>query len=316
MGHAVESQAAAHFLTERYGPGVGGVTELGGGDWSRAFAFRLDNRDLVARFGRYREDFARDRQAMVFARPELPVPKVLEVGEALDGFYAISERHFGVFLENLEEPGWRNILPALLRGLDTLRGIPPPGSGTDWMDEGEATASGWRQWLIASLKDQPGERVGGWRARLKEDPYLNDLYLSGERAVHSLLGACPEVRHLLHRDLLHRNVLVAEDASRLVAVFDWGCSMVGDFLYEVAWFTFWAPWHPELDALCFRRVIEDHYRAIGLQVDYFTERLSCYEIQIGLEHLAYSAFTGREEDLYAVARRTVQVLHDSPLGGG
>ena len=39
------------------------------------------------------------------------------------------------------------------------------------------------------------------------------------------------------------------DASRLEAVFDWGCSLAGDFLYEVAWFTFWAPWYPALDAI-------------------------------------------------------------------
>ena len=56
------------------------VAELGGGDWSRAFSFQLDGRDLVARFGRYGEDFAKDQQAMAFAGPDLPVPEVLETG--------------------------------------------------------------------------------------------------------------------------------------------------------------------------------------------------------------------------------------------
>src|SRR5215213_8358036 len=113
----VDWQAAARFLAERYGPSAESVTELGGGDWSRAFSFRLDHRDLVVRFGRYREDFSKDQQAMAFARPELPVPTVLEVGEALGGFYAISERHFGVFLETLDERQWQALMPALLRGL-------------------------------------------------------------------------------------------------------------------------------------------------------------------------------------------------------
>ena len=44
---------------------------------------------------------------MAFAGPDLPVPKVLEVGDALGGAYAISERHFGLFLEKLDEPRWR-----------------------------------------------------------------------------------------------------------------------------------------------------------------------------------------------------------------
>jgi hygromycin-B 4-O-kinase len=304
----VDRQAAARFLAERYGPSAGSVSELGAGDWSRAFSFRLDDRDLVVRFGRHLEDFTKDQKAVAFARLELPVPTVLEVGEALGGFYAISERHFGAFLETLDERQWRNLLPALLRALDALREIQPPGRGVEWASEDVSAPLTWRQWLVASLEDHPGERVGGWRARLKETAEIEDVFVSGERAMRSLLGACPEVRHVLHRDLLNRNVLVADDASRLEAVFDWGCSLAGDFLYEVAWCTFWAPWHPALDALDFHRVIEEHYEAIGLSVEHFDQRLACYELQIGLEHLAYAAFIGREDDLCAVARRTVQIL--------
>jgi aminoglycoside phosphotransferase (APT) family kinase protein len=304
----IERHAAARFLAERYGPGAGSVAELSGGEWSRAFSFRLDGCDLVARFGRHVEDFIRDRKAMAFARPELPIPKVLEIGEAPGGYYAISERHFGVFLETLNEREWRSLMPALLRALDALRATRPPGSGVEWASEDEGGPSSWRQWLVASLEDRPGERVSGWRAGLAATPEVEAVFTSGERALRSLVAACPEVRHVLHLDLLHRNVLVAPDASRLEAVFDWGCSVAGDFLYEVAWFTFWAPWHPTLDALDFRRVIQDHYETIGLKVESFPSRLACYELHIGLAHIAYAAFTGREDDLHAVARRTAAVL--------
>ncbi|MDQ1461988.1 MAG: hypothetical protein QOI08_3472, partial [Actinomycetota bacterium] len=44
----------------------------------------------------------RAQAAMRFAGPDLPVPRVLEIGDAFDGSYAISERHFGVFLEELD----------------------------------------------------------------------------------------------------------------------------------------------------------------------------------------------------------------------
>ena len=308
MDESVDRNAAARFLAQRYGRSAGSVAELGGGDWSRAFSFRLDNRDLVVRLGRHLEDFTKDQKAMAFARPELPVPTVLEVGEALGVFYAISERHFGVFLETLDEREWRNLMPVLLRGLDALREVTPPGSGADWASDGVSAPSSWRQWLLASLEDRPGERVSGWRARLKEAPDINEVFVWGEQTLRSLLWACPEVRHVLHRDLLNRNVLVADDASGLEAVFDWGCSLAGDFLYEVAWLTFWAPWYPALDAIGFRRVIEDHYETIGLEVENFDERLACYELHIGLEHIAYAAFTGRDDDQQAIARRTLQIL--------
>jgi aminoglycoside phosphotransferase (APT) family kinase protein len=272
--------------------------------------------DLVVRFGRHLEDFTKDQKAATaFARPELPVPTVLEVGEATPGvFYAISERHFGVFLETLDERGWCNLLPALLRALDALREAPPPGgSGADWASsEGASAPLSWRQWLVTSLEDHPGERVSGWRAKLEEAPDINDVFVRAERALRSLLWACPEVRHVLHRDLLNRNVLVAQDASRLEAVFDWGCSVAGDFVYEVAWLTFWAPWYPALHAMDFRRVVQEHYGAIGLGVENFDQRLTCYEMHIGLEHIAYAAFTKRHDHQHAIARRTLQILEGIP----
>ena len=156
--------------------------------------------------------------------------------------------------------------------------------------------AGWRDWLRSGLVNQPGERVSGWAAILAGSAALSELFTAGERELSSLLQACPEIRHVVHGDLLNRNVLVEPDGSRLTAVFDWGCSVWGDFLYEAAWFTFWAPWHPGLAAIDFRSVIRGHYRAAGVEVPRFGERLRCYELHIGLTHLAYCAFAGRDRE--------------------
>jgi aminoglycoside phosphotransferase (APT) family kinase protein len=300
---------AEAFLNERYGRAAGLCQELGGGDWSRAFSFRLDQRPLVVRFGRYGEDFVKDREAMSFAGPDLPVPKVLEIGEAFEGAYAISERHFGVFLETLDEHRFRRLLPALLRALDALRSVPEvSGSAGGAAGEGDETPMTWRQWLVETLKDRPGDRVSGWRVRFESEPELEALFGAAESALRGSLDACPESRHVLHSDLLNRNVLVSEDASRLEAVFDWGCSTSGDFLYEVAWFTFWAPWHPGLAAVDFRAAAHAHYRESGIAVPNFEERLRCYELHIGLVHLAYSTFAGRHDERPAIAARIREVL--------
>lgn len=304
---------AAGFLDERYCGRARDIGELGGGDWSRAFSFRLEGRELVARFGQYGEDFARDQQAMAFAGPDLPVPRVLETGSALGGAYAISERDHGVFLEDLDESRWRRLLPALLRGLDALRQLPAPGTCCEPPPAGgQAVTASWRDLLLAGLTDRPGQRVTGWRAVLAASPGYDELFVKGERAFIALLEACPQIRHVVHGDMLNRNVLVASDGSRLSAVFDWGCSAWGDFLYEIAWFTFWAPWHAGLAAIDFRSVIRGHYNATGLDVPFFDERLRCYELHIGLTHLAYCAFAGnRDHDLRAVARRTRQILEQA-----
>ena len=126
--------------------------------------------------------------------------------------------------------------------------------------------------------------------------------------MHRMLPDCPELRNLIHRDLLNRNVLVSPDASRLEAVYDWGCSVAADFLYEAAWFTFWSAWYPALQALNPRRLFQEHFARLGVKTEDFHRRMSCYELHIGLEHIAYSAFTGSQTDLFDVARRTKQVL--------
>jgi hygromycin-B 4-O-kinase len=302
---------ATAFLGQRYGGRARAVAPLGGGDWSRAFAFRLGADELVARFGRWRDDFVKDREAQAFGGPDLPVPEFLELGPALDGYYAISRRHHGVFLEELDQARLRRLLPALLRGLDALRELPPSraaGMPAEFADP--AAPDAWRTWMTALMEDRPGERVSGWRRVLAADPELDGLYTAAEREVRARLGDLPELRHVLHGDLLNRNVLVTPDGSALTAVFDWGCCDLGDFVYEVAWFTFWAPWFPGLAAIGFAAEARAHYARLGLAVPGFATRLRCYELHIGLRHLAYCAFVGpsRAADLAGVAHRTRQVL--------
>jgi len=302
----IELDAAADFLASRYGGNAAEVAHLGGGDWSRAFSFRLDGRDLVARFGLHVEDFTKDQKAMAFAGPDLPVPAVLEIGEALGGHYAISERHFGTFLEELDEDGWRNVMPPLLRALDAMREVTPPAAAVDWAfgDPGMS----WRQWLVESLEDRPGRRTSGRGAAINAAPEVSSVYLAAEQAMRSLVDACPELRHVMHRDLLNRNVLVADDGTGLEAVFDWGCSLAGDFLYEVALLSFFSPWFPALARIDVPRAVADHCDLVGLRVEDFEPRLACYELHVGLEHIPYAVFTNRPDHLRAITRRTAEIL--------
>ena len=271
------------------------MAALTGGNWSSAFAFRHDGRDLVIRFGRWRDDFEKDAAAMAFAGPDLPVPRVLEIGDAFDGAYAISERHFGRFLEELDAEGFRRVLPALFRALDTMRAVPVPG---------DARVMPWSAWLRTLLVDEPGARVSGWRHKIAASPELDALFVAGQRAFEDLVDTCPDLRHVLHLDLINRNVLVTDDCTRLEAVFDWGCLAYGDFLYDIAWFTFWAPWHPGLAATDMRAAALDHYAATGVDVENFDARIRCYELHIGVHHLAYNSFVpGREADLAEIASR-------------
>ena len=89
------------FLTARHGGTVADLELLHGGFWSAAYGYRVDERELVLRFGQVRDWFEMDRAAMAYNAPDLPVPEVLEIGDAFGGSYAISVRHHGRFLETV-----------------------------------------------------------------------------------------------------------------------------------------------------------------------------------------------------------------------
>ena len=291
----VTVQEAAAFLAQRYDDvDPADVAELSGGEWSRAFSFTHGGRELVARFGRWPEDFELDRAAAAFDSEDLPVPEVLEIGNALDGAYAISDRRHGAFLEQLDASAFLGALPALLRALAAMRAIGRDGP----------PAKPWADVLRSVLVDVPGGRVSGWTARLQQEPELWQLFERANAAFEAVIGDCPDGASLMHLDLINRNVLVADD-SRLSAVFDWGCSLYGDPLYEAANLTFWMPWHPNsVGAVDLVGALREHY-----DVDDFDRRLRCYELHVGLTHMAYCASApSREEHLHAVARHTQDVL--------
>ena len=302
MNEARPIEDVAAFLASHHGAPVSDLELLSGGSWSAAYGYRAGDRELVLRLGSNPEWFATDRDAVAYSREGLPVPAVLDIGEALGGAYAISERHRGRFLESVEVDEAEVAGPTLMRLLDALRSVPDDGRGR----------GSWRGWLEASLRDDPAQTVNGWRAKLAADPALDRLYRACEARIDELLDACPERRDLVHRDLLHGNVLIAPDATRVNAVFSWKCSLRGDFLYDVALCTFWgAIAHPGIGAIdVFGRTLAA--APAGDLVD-AAIRHHCYELHIGTEHLGWYAWTKDDEWLRKDAAHLEMLLERGPL---
>lgn len=298
---------AETFLVDRFGADVWNVAPIGYGEWSHAFGFRSDDADQVVRFGRYVEDFAKDRRAARYGSPDLPIPPLTEIGHAFDGWYAISERAFGDFIDGLDGTRMRAVLPSLFGALDAAReaDLTTTAGFGGWDADGAAPYPNWRAALLDVAADESSDRIPGWRARMAASAVGSGPFEEGLERLRSLIHHCPDERHLIHCDLLHFNVLVADD--RIAAIVDWGCSMYGDFLYDIAWLMFWAPWFPRWDGIDFREEALGHYERIGLEVPHIEERLRCCGIHIGLDSLKYNAAKERWEDLAATARRTLAV---------
>jgi aminoglycoside phosphotransferase (APT) family kinase protein len=303
----------AAFLTAHHGEAVTHVECLQGGYWSSAYSYRAGARDLVVRFGQHRDGYEMDQVAAGWAGPDLPIPEVLAVGDAFGGAFAISARHHGRFLEDVGRDDAPSAGAALERLLAAFRAVPaPPDAPSAWHPPGEdPSTSTWRRWLVDSLVDDPRRTVSGWRSTLAADPELDALYRRCEQRIGTLLDSCPERRDLVHSDLLHQNVLLSDDWSRVMAVFSWKCSVRGDFLFDVAWCTFWSAWHPGIAAVdLWDRTTRDPSLA-GL-LDAAPERHHCYELVVGANHLGWHVWTGDNDELLRVAQHTEAILERGP----
>ncbi|MBT3269641.1 phosphotransferase [Candidatus Poribacteria bacterium] len=304
----------AVWLASRHDAEVRDLVPLTGGFWSSAYAYRVGADEFVLRLSDMSEGFAIDRAAMRFAGPNLPIPAVVDVGKALGLNYAISERHHGRFIETASTEEGGAVGSALSTLLAAMRAVPTtPSDRVNWHDPQASVGVDWRSWLSNGLVDNPDARVSGWRDKLAQDSHIDDVFKTAESRIHELLPACPERRDLVHGDLLHQNVLVSDDASQATAIFSWKCSALGDFLYDVAWCTFWSDWHPGIAAadiwnrtLAASDLTENDLLNASI-------RHHCYELQIGATHLGWHAWTGDQKELEAVAVALARTLEKGPL---
>lgn len=290
------------FLTNHFGSEPSELEPVGAGAWSKCYGFRRSNEKLVIRFGHHVDDFQKDQRAYSFTHPDLPIPKVIDIGKAFGGYYAISTRVFGVSLESLSANEWLAVAPSLIATFEALRlaDISNTSGFGSWGSEGNATRASWSEHLFAVKKDTPQQRTHGWREKLATLPEGEEAFKWGvellERVASDSVPRC-----LVHCDLMNRNVFV--DGGKISGVFDWGCALYGDHLYDLAWLEFWSPWTPELDIAYFRSELERQWSKVGYTPqDKDSRLLACY-LHIGLDHLGYNAYLGDWKTLMATAAR-------------
>jgi hygromycin-B 4-O-kinase len=298
---AVDLSRAAAFLTSRLGDDVSNVEFIADGSWSRCFGFRRAGGEFVVRFGRHLEDFDRDERASAFASATLPIPIVIEVGDAFGAWFAISTRSYGTPWEELNTDEWNVTAPSVFATLDALRAVDlshTTGFG-EWDRTGNAPHATWGEYLASVADDPPERRTFGWRQRLIDSTLGFASFNSAFKQMLALADSYPGGRHLAHNDLLYRNALAADGC--VTALFDWGCSIYGDFLYDLALMHFWSPYYPALAEVNLLARAKEHFAATGVEVPDLDARIRCCALHIGLIGLAYNAFTGDEVNLRLTA---------------
>ena len=311
---ALKVETVADFLHGRF-EAVHEAVAIGRGERSQAFAFRARDCDYVVRFGTYREDFEKNRAATRYAGPHLPIPQVDEIGEAFGGAYAVSIRAHVTPLEQLNESAYRRALPSVFRMLDALRSADVSGTTGYgmWRPDGSAPYASWQEMLLDVQQDRPTSRCHGGGRRCAACRWRRETFSAGYRELEALAVWCPEDRYLIHADIVGDNMRVQQ--NQVTAIFDWGEAMYCDFLYDLAVLDIWAPWYPAIESVDVLAEEEEYFRFVGVLVPEFAERGRCYEVHIGLESQAYSAFMQRWGEVERSGMRTLEVaLRDSNPG--
>lgn len=296
-----------HLLRDTLGLDVGSITVLRPGAWSRAFAFAQENDEFVIRFSHHGEDLDRDEYATRFATDSCPIPRVTHRGTKESIHYAISERVSGGFIDDLSSEDLRRTLPSLLAALDALRTADVSASSGygGWDAHGNGTDTSWPVFLRTTLNDSPEYRGGPWRPKLESSPGGSNAFDRDLLVFERLVRNMPNVRNVLHSDLINYNAFVED--FHISGIIDWGCAMYGDFVYELAWFSFWSPWYPQWKGADIALEGYSYFQERGADMSAFKERLICYELYIGLSHQAYNASIGRWDDLADVVRHTTTI---------
>ncbi len=303
MKERISLDQAQDFIDRHFAAKADDLALIGEGGWSRCFGFRVGADNFAVRFGQHVIDFQKDKFASKFTAASLPIPKVFEIGQALDGYFAISSRAYGVPLESVNSADWRALVPSVVSMLEAMRmaDLSRIADFGGWDETGRASNASWSEHLLAVGEDAPDARIHGWKQRLIENSPEGALALErGYSALKSVVSdAIP--RSLVHCDLVNRNVLAND--GRITAVFDWGCARYGDHLYDLAWFEFWAPWLPQLDISTLRESLEARWQSTGYTPTEKETRLTACYLHIGLDHIAYNAHLGDWLALNDVVKR-------------
>jgi hygromycin-B 4-O-kinase len=296
------------FLQSQFNTPINKLSPVSYGDWATTYSFETNQTPYILRIGEIDEDFKKDQFAHRFATPTLPIPKIIKIGQAFGGYYAISEKLAGKILDLLPKESLQALTPGILKLLDELRQTDTSstsGFGNWTAPTGNGQFDSWRESLLDISRDDSTLRGHGWKQNLRQHGGTHEfdhLYLK----MQQLLDRCPEERHLLHADLLHFNLLVKN--NNISGVLDWGCSKYGDFLYELAWFIFWSPWFPAMKDIDYQQAAFKHYQEIGLEVPNFQNRLLCYQLHIALDSIAYCSYTKNWKQAQQVTKQAVNLL--------
>ena len=286
------------FVKNNFDDSISNLEFINGGEMSQAFSFQTNRGNFVIRVNTSPRSFYKDEKAFErFSDKGVPIPKIIKIGQIDHVYYfAISEKAEGRHITDLTEEEYKKILPNLLKIMDTIHDldIKETNGYGKWNLEGNGVYNTWKEFILAVNEFQNKEDL------FKTSFLESDIWEKVYSEVKKLSEFCPEERFLVHGDYGNNNAV--SDGEKVTGVFDWADSLYGDYLYDIAWITFWSKKSDRI------KEIEDYYEIKNIYN--FKQRLLCYKLRIGLSSLRFYAYSNQKDKYDSIKKRILDLLID------
>lgn len=298
----VNSEIVINYLKDNFSEEISAFETINGGEGSQAYSFSTPDNQYIIRINRHTDNgFKKDLYAFKnFSKPNVPIPDILKIGKINDELYfCISQKAPGKILDLLSPEEAENIYQKMFEVLDGIHAIDISGTTGfgGWDINGNAKGESWKSEILnvnehtLKTEDKPG---------LFETSFLEkDFWDTAYGRLTELLYKCPEERYLVHADFGFNNTL--SDGHEITGVIDWEGSMYGDFLYDVAWLSFWS----KTD---YQKLYLEHIKNKGLVVQDYSERMLCYKLWVGLGAISFFAYSNQKEKYDRAKENIIKLL--------
>jgi hygromycin-B 4-O-kinase len=292
----IDQEIVFSYIKNNFDNSISNLEFINGGEMSQAFSFKTDKGNFVIRVNKDSRSFYKDKYTFEhFGGKGVPIPKITEIGQIDDFYYfAISEKAEGKHITALTDEEYKKTLPSLLEIMDIIHNLDikeTKGFGK-WNLEGVGSYNTWKDFILA-VKEYP-EKENLFETSFLEKEIWQKIYSK----MKELMLVCPEDRFLVHGDYGNNNAV--SNGDKVTGVFDWAESSYGDFLYDIAWITFWLK-KPERI-----KEIEDYYESKNIAN--FKQRLLCYKLRIGLSSISFYAYSNQKDKYDSIRQRTLDLL--------
>ena len=295
----IDNEIVLNFLKSNFAPDIQSLTAVEEGETSQAFSFSLKGDEFVIRVHSKKHGFEKDQYAHDhFNSRSIPIPKTFQIGQLSDKFYySITQKAEGKTIDHFEKDEIRKFIPELINVLDSIHSFDIGNTQFgDWETDGKAPETSWKNYLLKLM-----EQFGDYENKTFENALLEPVVVQKILARYKqLVHFCPNIRYLVHGDYGFNNLL--SDGKKITGVIDWELSKYGDFLYDVAWLSFWET------SINYADIFWKHYQENNFPVSNFQERILCYKLHFGVGALSFFSDSEQEKSYKWTKKRLLRLL--------